>query len=62
VTDDKHHDEQDDEGITAKLREGIRLPKSIAEKIAPACVWVVYAAAVWIVLHGIANAIKIARG
>lgn len=59
---DEQRDEHDDEGITAKLKDGIRLPKSIAEKIAPACVWVVYAAAVWIVLHGIANAIKIARG
>ena len=62
---DEQRDEHDDEGITAKLKDGIRLPKSIAEKVAPACVWIVYAIAAYIVLQGISdaisNAVKIVR-
>lgn len=61
MADDKQHDERDDEGITARLKDGVRLPKSVAEKMAPASVWLVYAIALWIVMHGLANAISIVR-
>lgn len=62
MSDDKQHDEQrDDEGITVRVREGVRLPKSIADRMAPASVWLVHAAAGWIILHGLANFVAIVR-
>ena len=55
MSDEQHENHNDDDGITAKFKDGIRLPKSIADRVAPACVWIVYAIALWIVLHGLAN-------
>jgi hypothetical protein len=61
VDDEKQHDEHDDQGITVSAQKGIRLPKSVADRMAPPAVWLVYAIALWIVFHGLANAIAIVR-
>ena len=61
MDDEKQHDEHDDQGITVSAQKGIRLPKSVADRMAPPAVWLVYAIALWIVFHGLANAIAIVR-
>lgn len=50
---DEQRDEHDDEGITAQFKDGIRLPKSVAEAMAPASKWLVYALAATCVFYGI---------
>lgn len=42
--------DKNDEGITAKFRDGIRLPKSMANAMAPASVWLMYAIALAVVI------------
>lgn len=47
----KQHDEDDDDGITAGGALGkIRLPKSIADAMAPASVWLMYAIAASVII------------
>lgn len=52
MTDEKQpHDEDDDNGITAGGALGkIHLPKSIADAMAPASVWLMYAIAASVII------------
>ena len=50
---DEQRDEHNDEGITAKLKDGIRLPKSVAEQMAPASKWFVYALSATCFIYGV---------
>jgi len=60
VTDEKQHDEHDDEGITISGLTGrARLPKNMADAMAPAAVWLVYSIAASIFFYALCHGISL---